>query len=132
RELAAAGVPIVSTRWIDVDDRDVALPSEGEYVVKPAISAGSKDTVRYRQGDDAAAVEHVRQVQRSGRVTMVQPYVPSVDEKGETALMYLDGEFSHAVRKGPLLTVGAGFVEGLYAEEDIAPCVPSAAERALA
>lgn len=132
RQLVAAGISVVPTTWVDVDDRGVELPRAGDYVVKPAVSAGSKDTARYRQGEEAAALAHVEKVQRSGRVTMVQPYVASVDENGETALMYVDGGFSHAVRKGPLLAAGGGFVEGLYAEEEIAACEPSPGQRALA
>jgi O-ureido-D-serine cyclo-ligase len=42
-----------------------------------------------------------------------------VDEQGETALIYLGGEFSHAIRKGPLLRAGAALVEGLFAPEQI-------------
>jgi O-ureido-D-serine cyclo-ligase len=34
---------------------------------------------------------------------MVQPYVPSVDTRGETAIVCLDGEPSHVLRKGAVL-----------------------------
>ena len=37
---------------------------------------------------------------------MVQPYLEAVDRDGETALLYLGGEFSHAVRKAALLPRG--------------------------
>lgn len=132
RALADAGIPVVPTTWIDADATEIVLPRAGNYVVKPSVSAGSKDTVRYREGDHAEAAEHVRLIQKSGRVTMVQPYVASVDTYGETAMLYVDGRFSHAIRKGPLLTVGQGFVAGLYAEEEISNRRPSAEEYALA
>ena len=35
---------------------------------------------------------------------MVQPYLQAVDFEGETALVYLNGVFSHAMRKAALLT----------------------------
>jgi hypothetical protein len=35
---------------------------------------------------------------------MMQPHMRSIDEEGETALVYLNGVFSHAIRKGPVLT----------------------------
>jgi hypothetical protein len=35
---------------------------------------------------------------------MVQPYLSGIEDDGETALVYLRGMFSHAVRKGPVLT----------------------------
>ena len=38
---------------------------------------------------------------------MLQPYLESVDTSGESALMYIDGRFSHAIRKGALLPAGA-------------------------
>ena len=44
----------------------------------------------------------------------------------------MDGAYSHAIRKGPILQPGTGFVETLYAPEDISPRTPSDAERALA
>src|SRR6266508_2961870 len=38
----------------------------------------------------------------TGRTAMVQPYLPQIAQ-GERALVFLDGRFSHAVRKGPVL-----------------------------
>jgi len=40
---------------------------------------------------------------RQGRAVLVQPYLTGVDTDGETALVYLAGTLSHAVRKAPLL-----------------------------
>jgi len=59
----------------------------------------------------------------------VQPYLSQVDTDGETALFFFAGVFSHAVRKGPLLTPGMELVAGAYAPETIDPREPSAAER---
>ena len=56
---------------------------------------------------------------------MLQPYVGGIDHHGETALIYIDGEFSHAVRKGAILTSAPEMVEGLYAREDITTRVPT-------
>ncbi|MCA1720458.1 MAG: hypothetical protein LC779_04890, partial [Actinobacteria bacterium] len=77
--LAAAGVPVVPTAygWAD-------LP--GRYVVKPTVSAGARDTVRYGPGDEAAARAHVA---RLGERAMVQPYVDAVEVDAETSLIYL-------------------------------------------
>jgi hypothetical protein len=63
---------------------------------------------------------------------MVQPYLHDVDKHGETALLYLDGTFSHAMRKGPLLTPDMELVEELFAQEEMARRDPSPAERELA
>lgn len=138
RELAAAGLPVVETAWLEpgqgpgpVDD--LVLSQRGEYVVKPAVSAGSKDTGRYVAGKhDDRARAHARDLLGRGRTVMVQPYLVDVDTHGETALLYVGGRFSHAVRKGPLLTAGMALVEGTYAPETIDSRTPSAAELAVA
>jgi glutathione synthase/RimK-type ligase-like ATP-grasp enzyme len=133
RALAEAGVPTVPTTWIGPDDLDdaIRLPA-GQLVVKPTISSGSQNTSRYGAGDRSAARAHVRRLLIDGRGVMVQPYVASVDAEGETGLIYLDGSFSHAVRKGPLLRSPGVVTDELWAREDISPRVPDAEELAVA
>ena len=93
---------------------------QGEYVVKPAVSAGSVDTDRFRAGEhDELAVAHAAAILASGRTVMVQPYLHEVDSAGETALLYIGGEFSHAIRKGPMLTPAGGPIADLYKAEEI-------------
>jgi len=127
-ELEAAGLPIVPTRFVAPGEEPGELPAH--CVVKPAISAGSQDTARHE--DRAEAEAHVRRLTEAGRVAMVQPYLDEVDEAGETALLYCEGEFSHAIRKGPLLLGGAATVEGLFAPENITVRQPRAVEREVA
>ncbi|OLB81179.1 MAG: hypothetical protein AUI14_04315 [Actinobacteria bacterium 13_2_20CM_2_71_6] len=134
-ELAAAGVPVVPTGWLSPGDPPWAAPAEGEYVVKPAISAGSADTGRYDLGDPehrVLAQRHAARLRTAGRVTMVQPYLPAVDSYGETALLYLGGRYSHAIRKGPLLDGPDVGMDGLYRPEEISAREPSPAEREVA
>ncbi|MET7423857.1 hypothetical protein [Dactylosporangium sp. NPDC005555] len=132
RELAEAGIPIVPTAWIDPGD-PVELQDSGEIVVKPAVSVGSVDTGRYRLPEQAdLAAGHVRRLQEAGRTVMVQPYLADVDTAGETALLFVAGQFSHAIRKGPILTGPDEGVDTLYQEESITPRTPSPAEHALA
>jgi glutathione synthase/RimK-type ligase-like ATP-grasp enzyme len=104
----------------------------GEYVVKPSVSAGSRDTARYGPGEDARAAALVERIHASGRTAMVQPNLHAVDEDGETALLFFDGEYSHAIRKGPLLEPGADPHEDVFAPETIAPREPREDERELA
>jgi glutathione synthase/RimK-type ligase-like ATP-grasp enzyme len=129
-ELTAAGLPVVPTMWVDAG-QTFELP-DGEIVVKPAVSVGSRDTARYQAADAAQARAHVERLAAADRVTMIQPYLTSVDAEGETALLWLGGTFSHAVGKGPLLRPGAAPVEGLYAPEAISARRPSTAELAVA
>jgi hypothetical protein len=129
RELAEGGLPVVETTWLHPGDEFV-VPSGGEYVVKPAVSAGSNDTNRYLAGThDAIATEHASRLLTEGRVVMVQPYLDQVDSAGETALLYFAGEFSHAIRKAALLTPAMAELDAAYRPERITARQPSAAER---
>jgi glutathione synthase/RimK-type ligase-like ATP-grasp enzyme len=131
-ELADRGLPVVPTTFLAPGDA-VVLPDHGDYVVKPTTSAGSRDTARYVAGrHDAAARRHVQDLLAAGREVMVQPYLDAVDTVGETALLYVDGRWSHAIRKGALLRPGAAPTDGLFAEEDVRPRRPTAAQRAVA
>jgi hypothetical protein len=136
--LAAAGAPTVPTAWVAPGEIWTA-PTTGEYVIKPAVSAGSKDTGRYDMHDAdqrRLAAQHVDRLLATGRVVMVQPYLSAVDDVGETALLFLAGgdglAFSHSIRKGPLLTGPDVGGDWLYKEETIDPRTASAAELEVA
>ena len=139
-DLAALGVPVVPTVFVEPDaDPLPALEAflsaqDGmlEYVVKPAVSAGSRDTQRYSLAQQFAAGNHIARLLDQGRSVMLQPYLSSVDALGETALIYLDGEFSHAIRKGPLLRPDEAATDALFAAEAITPRQPADDERELA
>lgn len=104
RELKAAGVPIIETHWNITSDHD--LSTHEEWVVKPTVSAGSRDTARWTSPDDVYA--HSSELIAAGRTSMTQPYIASVDDEGETAMLFLGGAYSHAIRKGAILTRGEG------------------------
>ncbi len=133
RDLERAGIPIVPTTWITAGSRPVqtSLPG-GELVVKPSVSAGARNTSRYGAGDRERARSHVEQLLAAGRTVMVQPYLASVDAVGETGLIFIDGVFSHAVRKGPLLRAPGVATDRLWAPEEITSREPDADERAVA
>lgn len=128
-DVAAAGVPVVATSYVAPGDPLGELPG-GEVVVKPAVSAGSRDTLRL--SDRARVAEHVEHIHASGRTAMIQPYLGGVDAAGETAVVFLGGTHSHAARKGPLLPLDGDAVQGLYARETMAPRVASPAELEVA
>ncbi|MEV0457487.1 ATP-grasp domain-containing protein [Catellatospora methionotrophica] len=136
-ELAAAGLPVTPTTFLAPGDPWTAPATPGEYVIKPAVSAGSRDTGRYGPADAEQALAHVRRLQAAGRITMVQPYLPAVDSYGETALLFFADPdtgrlaYSHAIRKGPMLTGPDEGVETLYKPEEITPRSPTSAERAV-
>jgi O-ureido-D-serine cyclo-ligase len=148
-QLAHAGVPVVPTLFVEpradpAAELDRFLTGKpgafsvgscgafDQFVVKPSIGAGSRDTARYTRADRDTALAHLARLLAAGRSAMLQPYLDRVDEYGETAVIYLGGQFSHAARKGPLLRLGDDLVSGLFAPEHITPREPDAAERSVA
>lgn len=130
-ELAEQGVAIVPTTLCPPGAPHV-LPSDRAFVVKPAVSAGSQDTARFTAAEHDEAHALVRRLHGQGRDVLVQPYIERVDDHGETALVFLGGEFSHAIRKGPILARATKTVGGLFAAEQIEPREPTGAERSAA
>ena len=100
-DLAEAGLPVVRTLFAGPSD---PLPDlDGEVVVKPAISAGARDTGRFSARAHAHAVALIARLQGEGRTAMVQPYLPAVEEFGETAIVFTAGRISHVLRKRAVL-----------------------------
>jgi glutathione synthase/RimK-type ligase-like ATP-grasp enzyme len=107
RELERAGIPIVPTQWSD--EGPIAFP-DGEFVVKPVVSAGARNSARHT--DPASGAAHVRAITDAGGVAMVQPFVPSVESVGETGTYVFGGSVSHAIRKMGILDPGVGPNDG--------------------
>jgi glutathione synthase/RimK-type ligase-like ATP-grasp enzyme len=128
RDLELAGLPVVPTVWNPV--REDELPDAGEWVVKPSISAGSRDTARW--SSRSAAIAHVAELTLGGRTAMLQPYLASVDDVGETAMLFIGGRFSHAVRKGPLLQPGEGVRQDRDSRGNLSRMHPTTAQRDVA
>lgn len=102
-DLATRGHLVVPSFFADVGS-DPEFP-DGDFVVKPAVGAGSMDAARYKAYETEGAQGHVQRLHDLGRDVIIQPYVASVDERGERALVFIDGEFSHAMTKGAMLNV---------------------------
>jgi hypothetical protein len=122
-DLAAAGVPTVPSTFFAPGEQ-IRIPA-GELVVKPAIGAGSVGAQRFTDADLAA--EHARALHADGHTALVQPYDPRIAD-GETALVFLAGEQSHAFNKGPLLPppgeLAARDESGTFAAETLRPVDP--------
>lgn len=128
-ELADRGVAIVPST-VHAPGEGITLPAEGGFVVKPTVSVGSQDTARYAADERARALAHAERLHARGRDVLIQPYVERVDDDGETALVYVGGRFSHAVRKGAILAGVPETIGGLFAAEQIDPRSPRECERA--
>jgi len=138
--LAEHGVPVVATRFVEPEMDPLPTlqaflaehPDAAEFVVKPAVGAGSRDAQRYSRDQEFAAANHIARLLEADRSAMLQPYLASVDRDGETALMFFEGRFSHAIRKGPLLQREEGPTQHLFAAEEITARIPGKDELALA
>ncbi|WP_329488238.1 hypothetical protein OG618_16700 [Kitasatospora sp. NBC_01246] len=127
--LAERGVPAVPTRFVVPGDRcdEADFDLAPGVVVKPAVSAGAQDTARYEPGRAADALRHARMLLERGRTVMVQPYLPLVEE-GERALVFIAGAFSHAIRKGPVLTEPGVIDNDRMPHPGVTPYLPTEAE----
>jgi glutathione synthase/RimK-type ligase-like ATP-grasp enzyme len=139
RELAQAGAAVVPTTFAEpgadaprVLAEFLAQQGGAQLVVKPAIGAGSRDARRHPRGATAEILAHIGYLLAARRSVMLQPYLEGVDDHGESALIFIAGRFSHAVRKGPMLPAGAPATAALFAPEEISVRIPDAAELALA
>lgn len=104
------GVPVVPTELLRrgpaIDFAAlVARRGWGRTVVKPAISADSWETIAVAAGDFAVGQRHVDRL-LGERDLLAQPFLDSVETYGERCLVYLDGSFSHVVRKNALTLGG--------------------------
>lgn len=137
--LSQAGIPVVATHFVEPGE-DAAVKLErflqgepcAEFVIKPAIGAGSRDAQRHCRDERMPAVAHAKRLLDAGRSVMLQPYLTSVDEEGEAALIFFAGKFSHSIRKGALLRLGMGPTSALFAPETIGAREARADELALA
>lgn len=135
RELGAAGVPTVPTLWVE-RDAGVDLADEliqcgwDEAVIKPVVNLGAKNLHRVRSDEAQQALATVLTRQEA----MIQPFLSSLETEGELSLVYIEGQFSHAVRKRP--AAGDFRVQSIWggtvAAAETNPSQVEVAERALA
>lgn len=128
RDLEQRGLSIVPTMFFDgtVDVGSVSQDQGWEkFVIKPVtgLATYGVKTVDSRTKDAIEqAQEHCNLLLKAGTV-MIQPFLKSVtDEKlGERALVFIDGQYTHATRKTafqPLKPAGGAGEYPLTAESD--------------
>jgi glutathione synthase/RimK-type ligase-like ATP-grasp enzyme len=118
--LATAGVPTIETTY--VRSGDTATFPNVPFVVKPSVGGGSRGAARYAPAEVDAAHAHVALLASKGLDAMVQPFVESVDAVGETDVVVIDGEVSHAIIKhAPLRAVATWDPAGPACFERAAP-----------
>ena len=105
RDLDAAGIPVIPTRWLEAGSpaslralrRDTGWD---ELVVKPTVSGGAHRTWRSAPDAETEHDSELAEMIRAGAV-MVQPLVREIEREGEWSLVFFGGAYSHAVLKRP-------------------------------
>ena len=107
--LEASGVALPATQFVPpgAEWRQPAKP----FVVKPAISAGGRETALYDPSEPGEAAAHVARLHGRHMTAIVQEHVDAVSRRGEVKLVFIGGVYSHAIRSGPLLRLGAGVLD---------------------
>lgn len=127
RDLQSKGVAIVPTEFVDKGERPALaaiLERRGwaEAIVKPMVGLatfGVRKVVLHSFEADADQA-HFENLLSKGTV-LVQEYMPAVKTSGEKALSFMNGQFSHCVRKSAfqkLAVAGKAGEEPAIAAED--------------
>lgn len=112
RDLARVGVPVLETCWLaagtmpdlnGVIDGHAWRNRTDRAILKPAVGATASDTLRFAL-DEAGLTSAAEHLARHLQAVdfQLQPYMPSVETFGEVSAVFIDGQFSHGVRKVPV------------------------------
>ena len=101
--LQKAGVPVVPTRLLSHGlpaNLSTLLDETGwdEAIIKPVVGLATHGVKRLSRADLNEGQTALRALLESDDV-LLQKFLPSVNDYGERALMFFNGEYSHAVRK---------------------------------
>ena len=123
-DLARTGLATIATEHLP---RGAAFtPPPGRFVVKPAVGAGARGAQVFDGDRHEQARAHMRRLHGGGHDVLVQPYLDAVDgDEGEIALVFIDGELSHAMHKGPLLALDSPAIEAGWRPEQMRGTEPA-------
>lgn len=110
-QLQRAGLPVVPTLLFPAGEEKhlvEAISATGwtDVVMKPAIGAGATGVRRFREGLSSDLGAYAQELGSRGPF-LAQSYEPSVETGLERSLVFLGGEFSHALVK-PAMDQGGG------------------------
>lgn len=125
RDLARAGLPVIPTHWYEHAGELAAMVSRtgwSEIILKPVVGLATSGVKRIDTTDDdelAAGQAHLEDLLKDHAMVMLQPYLNSVETHGERAMIFIDGVFSHSVRKSAFQALAvAGEAGEMPAEPD--------------
>lgn len=96
------------------------------YVIKPNVSASSQHTGLFTDSTRKAE-DLCQEILQAGKTVLVQQAIAEVQEGGEHDLIFLNGEFSHAIAKGAILRPGGGYLDDTNTDKT-EPVSPTPAE----
>lgn len=101
-DLSSRGVAVAETMFLErgdstLDELFARLPWR-DVVIKPTVSASGHETRRISVERATASAEWYRQL-HSRIDLMIQPFFDEIVEQGEWSLVFIAGQYSHAVRK---------------------------------
>ncbi|MEO6887697.1 MAG: hypothetical protein ABI456_01615 [Ktedonobacteraceae bacterium] len=107
RDLERDGIPIIPTLWLSQETSANLTGLMREHgwtkvVVKPAVSASAYATLLVKEETVTQGQQHLDQM-LSTHDMLIQPFLPTVIDPGERSLVFIDGTFTHAVRRQPVL-----------------------------
>lgn len=107
RDLARRSIPIVPTLWLEqgtsIDLASVMKHYHWEkVVVKPAVSASAYATVLVAGASAQQGQAHLDQFLPAHDM-LLQPFLETVTSLHERSLIFIDGEFTHAIERKPAL-----------------------------
>lgn len=79
-----------------------------QIIVKPTVGLSTYGVKRFKpiSVECSDICKHIQDLGQSSAV-LIQPYLPAVEKYGERALIFIDGKFSHAVRKSAFQKMAA-------------------------
>jgi hypothetical protein len=95
KELAQNGAKLIPTQWIETPTESSVREAFDvlqcdDLVIKRQIGAGAAGQHRLQRGDAVPVLD---------QAMMAQPFFPSIQTEGEMSLIFIDGQFCHALIK---------------------------------
>jgi hypothetical protein len=107
RDLEQQNIPIVPTIWLEQGMRtnlSLLMERQGwqEVVIKPAVSASAYATILVNAEAIQCGQSHLDHF-LSTHDMLIQPFLSTVICSYERSLIFIDGEFTHAIKRKPAL-----------------------------
>jgi len=104
QDLHASGVNIVPTVYVERNGEiDLAelIMKKGQFILKPCISASGVGLLHIKTEEDAKT--HQKEINEGlkSNAYMLQDFIPEITSQGEWSLIFIGGQYSHAVHKKP-------------------------------